>query len=180
VRVLDGLQPEDEGQILLLTENSFSKPETVIRFRMPGKSYFPEEIRAKKLEIINTFRQRFQSIKKTRPGTSIFDAMWMYCKILNEQPSRRRVLCIFSDMRPNMKGVDEKVIATKGDEILLKLSADGLIPDMKSVDVYIQGLSTSGITLPIYKKLVEFWKNYFCKAGANLKCLDIGRNRVIE
>lgn len=181
VRVLDSLKVGDEGQIMLITERTFSKPENVIRFKMPTSAgYFPEEIKRKKAEIMKEFRQRIQNIQRGRAATSIIDGMFMFAKILSEQEAKRRILVIFSDMRQCLPDFNEDTIISKGDMILSQLKGDGLIPPMKGIEVYCMGVSTRDLTLLAYRRLGQFWLNYFSIAGTSLKCYDIGRTHSID
>jgi hypothetical protein len=69
---------------------------------------------------------------------------------------------------------------TRGEEILSSLRGDGLIPDMRGIEVYCRGVSTANFSLKAWKKLEEFWRSYFSMAGATLKCYDMGRTRQID
>jgi hypothetical protein len=180
-KCLDSLKVGDEGQIMLITDQSFSNPENILRFKMPPRAgYFPDEIKRKKAEIIRAYREKVGKIARGRPGTSLVDGMFMFAKILSEQEAKRRILVVFSDMRQCLPDFNEDTIITKGDSILSQLKGDGLIPPMKGIEVYCMGVTTRGLPLLAYRRLGQFWLNYFCAAGASLKCYDIGRTRSID
>ena len=91
-----------------------------------------------------------------------------------------RNLVLFSDMRQFTCEINEDMIAQRGDKIFAKIKADGLIPDMKGIDIYVMGASTAGIRLEKWRKLERFWRKFFAEAGGNLKCYSIGRHPLNE
>jgi len=167
---------------MLITDKSFSRPENVIRFRMPTRAgYFPEEIKRKKAEIIREYRQKAEKIPRGRPGTSIVDGMYLFAKILSEQEGKKLILVIFSDLRQHLPDFNEDTIISKGDQLLSELKGNNLIPRMSGIDVYLQGVSTRDFTLLAWRKLEQFWRAYLVTlAGANLRCYDVGRTRSID
>ncbi len=179
--IIDSLNPCDEIQIMLITQATFSNPEYMIRHTMPSKAgYFNEEVRRKKIEIINEFRKKAETLLKERPATSLIDGIYLFARLLNEQRGRRKVLVILSDMRQFAKEISEDMIAQSGEKIIAKLKAEGLIPDMKGIDIYVMGASTAGMSIEKWKKLERFWTSFFSQTGASLKCYDIGRQLPIE
>lgn len=181
LRIIDSLKPCDEIQIMLITENTFSNPEFMLYETMPSRAgYFNEEVRRKKISLINEFRRKTEKLDIERPATSLIDGINMFAKMCREHADKRQVLVIFSDMRQFTKEINEDMIVQRGDKVLTQLKADNLVPDMRGIEVYVMGVSTANIKIRNWKKLEAFWKNFFCEAGGNLKCYDMGRHQKVN
>jgi hypothetical protein len=184
-RFIENRKPGDAGLITFITAATFTKPEPEyeVHFRMPAKDkigYFGEELKKKKAEVIREFLEKSQKIPKKRPGTALIDGNFMYTKILKEQEAKSKNLIYYSDMRQCAQGINEEAIVKNGDQVVARLKADGLIPNMKGIDVWCMGVSTHGLNVVQYQKIENFWRSFFSAAQANLRCYDFGRSRSIE
>jgi flagellar basal body-associated protein FliL len=180
-----GRKPGDKGLSTIVTEGSFAKrePEYDVHFQMPAKNkvgYFNEEMTKVKRGVIREFLEKSQKIPKKRPGTSLIDAIFMYARILKEQDENLKNLIFFSDMRQCAQGINEESIVKKGDQVVARLKADGLIPNMKGINVWCMGVSSNGLNVFQYQKIENFWRTFFAAAQANLRCYDFGRSRSID
>ncbi|MEI9475070.1 MAG: hypothetical protein WCO26_00625 [Deltaproteobacteria bacterium] len=185
VRFIEGRKPGDAGHATIITEGTFMNPEPEyeVHFRMPAKNkigYFGEEMKKVKAGVIREFLEKSQKIPKKRPGTSLIDAIFMYAKILREQEAKLKNLIFFSDMRQCSQGINEEAIVKIGDQVVARLKGDGLIPNMKGIDVWCMGVSPNGLNVFQYQKIENFWRTFFSAAQANLRCYDIGRSRFID
>ena len=78
------------------------------------------------------------------------------------------------------KDISPVKIASKGRKILGELKAEGVVPDMSSMDVYVMGASTAGLDAKTWMGVKRFWGNYFREAGACLKCYSIQRHWPVD
>jgi hypothetical protein len=185
VRFIEGRKPGDAGLITFITAATFTKPEPEyeVHFKMPAKNkigYFGEELRKRKADVIKEFLEKSRKIPPKREGTSLIDGNFMYAKILREQEAKLKNLIFFSDMRQCTQDINEQSIVRNGDQVVSKLKADGLIPNMKGIDVWCMGVSSNGLNVFQYQKIENFWRTFFSAAQANLRCYDIGRSRFID
>ena len=182
---LEGRKPGDAGYTTIITERTFMnrEPEYEVHFRMPAKDkigYFGEELKKVKAGVIREFLEKWEKIPKKRPGTSLIDGNFMYAKILREHDEKLKNLIFFSDMRQCAQGINEESIVRNGDQVVARLKADGLIPNMKGIDVWCMGVSPNGLNVFQYQKIENFWRTFFAAAQANLRCYDFGRSRSID
>jgi hypothetical protein len=177
LKVVDSLQPCDKIDILLVTEATFSNPEHMITGEMPSKAgYFKEELRRRKIHLMNEFRSKAEKLSNERPATALIDGIWMFARMCQEHRNHEKNLILLSDMRQFTKALDEDVITQNVNAAFSKVKSEQLIPDMKGINVYVMGVSTAGMTVQKWRKLEMFWKKFFAAAGANLKSYDMGRH----
>ena len=102
--MVKGLKPGDVLRSMLITESSFSNPETLsVSLRMPAKvGYFQEDLRRAQSRAIAEFKRKMEEVGYERGGTSILDGIYLYANILQQQdPGLRKVLVLISDMCDN-------------------------------------------------------------------------------
>jgi hypothetical protein len=104
----------------------------------------------------------------------------MYAKILREHDEKVKNLVLFSDMRQCAQGINEDSIVRNADQVIARLKSEGLIPNMKGIDVWCMGVSSNGLNVFQYQKIENFWRTFFAAAQANLRCYDFGRSRSID
>lgn len=176
VKIIRSLRACDEFQLMNITNATFSDPEYVLSYRMPPRTgYFNEEIRKHQLRLVRQFRKMCRSIPKTRPSTSLVEGLYLFSQLLQERSDLDKKLIIISDMLEFSGSFTPHKIASKGGSILEELKVQGLIPDMKGIDVYVLGASTAGLNPIVWAKVRCFWSRFFKEAGANLKCYMVQR-----
>jgi len=183
MRIIESRRPCDEGMVMYIHENTFSGPEFVARFRMPPKEkigYWGEELRRAKSRGIGEYLEKAAKIPRKRCYTELPGGLFLFGKILKEQPHKIKNLVLLSDMRPSTPELNEKMIAERGDKILVHMKANGVIADLRCMNVYVMGFSPVGVRVPVYRALEAFWRGYFEASGCNLRCMDVMYNRQIE
>jgi hypothetical protein len=149
----------------------------MIHHQMPPKAgYFKEEIQRHRLRLIGEFRSMAETVGKKRPATSLIEGLYMFGHLLQERQGMARKLILLSDMLQFTKDVTPEKIALEGDTVLKSLKAEGLIPDMTGIEVYVMGASTAGVDPKTWRGVKGFWVRYFEKTGACLKTYSIQRH----
>jgi len=107
-------------------------------------------------------------------GTDIHDGLLLAQRVFDAYPEAgSRSLVLLSDMversaRLNVARVDDATIAPTIDGF----AADGLIPDLRGVEVYVvgAGVSQGGAGMPADRFLTieRFWQAYLSRSGADL------------
>ncbi|MCJ7817158.1 MAG: hypothetical protein MUP55_04845, partial [Candidatus Aenigmarchaeota archaeon] len=172
-----------EGMVMHIHESTFSSPEYVVQFKMPPKhkiGYWGEGLRKAKSQAINEYLEKSAKIPRKRPYTDLSGGLFLFGKILREQSHKKKNLVLLSDMRPSTQDLNENMIAQKGEQILSQMKVNGLVAELKNVDVYVMGFSPVGLTVPVYKALEMFWRGYFEASGCNLRSMDVTFNRPID
>lgn len=183
IRIMESRKPCDEGMVMHIHESTFSSPEYVVQFKMPPKhkiGYWGEGLRKAKSQAINEYLEKSAKIPRKRPYTDLSGGLFLFGKILREQSHKKKNLVLLSDMRPSTQDLNENMIAQKGEQILSQMKVNGLVAELKNVDVYVMGFSPVGLTVPVYKALETFWRGYFEASGCNLRSMDVTFNRPID
>ncbi len=183
IRIIDSRKPCDEGMIIYIHDAGFSSTQYVVHFKMPPKEkigYWGEEIKRAKAKAISEYLEKSSKIPRKRPSTELVGGIFLFGKILKEQPHKEKSLVLLSDMRPASGGLNGRAIAERGDAILAQMKANGLVADLRGTNVYVMGFSPVGLTLPAYKSLEAFWRGFFETSGCNVRGLDVGYSRPIE
>jgi len=181
IRIIDSLLPGDEFQLMNITQETFSDPEYMIHQRMPSRAgYFKEEIRGHKRRLIAEFREKCESLSKSRPATSILDGLLMFSQLLKERQGFQRKLILISDMLQFAKDITPARIAASGGKVLREIKADGLLPDMTGIEVYVMGASTANVDAKTWMGVKRFWIDYFRESGATLKGYSIQRQWPLD
>jgi hypothetical protein len=183
VRIIESRKACDEGMIMNIHENTFSSPEYVVQFKMPAREkigYWGEELKKARYRAVSEYLEKSAKIPRKRCWTDLPNGIFLFGKILKEQPHKIKNLVLLSDMLPSTPELNENMIAQRGEQILSQMRANGLVADLKGVDCYVMGFSPVGVTVPVYKALEAFWRGYFEASGCNLRSLDVTFNRPIE
>jgi hypothetical protein len=179
LKIMDSLKPGDSIDVMLISEKTFNDPEYLLNAKMPSKTgYFKEHALRAKRSLIREFRAKAEKLSESRCATSIIDGVYLFTELVKESQAERKVLVLLSDMIQTAQNINSDTLSKKGKSIISELKADGLIPDMKGIDVYVMGASTYGMNLTQWTSLKRFWVKYFSAAEANLKSYSIGRGSI--
>jgi|GEM_PF-4030511 len=183
IGIIESMKPGDEGLVMNIHEQTFSNPALVIRFKMPAKDrvgYWGEELKAAKSRAINEYLRKSADIPRNRRWTELPEGIYLFGKILKEQPYKKKNLILLTDLRCSMPDLNEKMIAEKGEQILSRMKASGLVADLQGADVYVMGFTPAGLTINEFKALETFWRGFFQISGCNLRAMDVTYDRKIE
>ena len=179
INMIDGLGAGDTFQLLLITEATWASPEFVMDDEMPSRvGYFKEQIKRWKAKLIREFKAKIGKLPNSRPASSILDGMYLFGQLLSEQNAEKKVLVILSDLRSNSEELSVKEIIANPKKALIKVRDEGLIPDLKGVEVHVMGVSGSCMPVKQWRKLAGFWKSFFAASGCTLKRFSIERHSV--
>jgi len=164
----------DRIQVLGITEDSFSRPHTLLEAQFSdSKGAFGENLAREKLLLLNQWNKI--NLKATAKGTDIFGAV-MLAAIGFSPAEPKKNLIIFSDMRQCARGFDIETPAKIHSEMVMKkVEAAGLIPPLNGVTVKCLGVQSSEKTPAYWMGLRDFWTRYFTKAQGKLTIFSLER-----
>jgi hypothetical protein len=182
IRIVNELKPGDGFATISATDVSFVNPEYLINYQvLPLKAgQWELELRRVKARICSEFVNKIKNMPMERPSTSLLEAVYLAAQILSEGQNLRKALLIIGDMREHRKLLNEDSIFQRGDDILSQMRADGEIPDLAGMDIYILGASTVGLSPMQWGKIRAWWFKLLTSGGGRIVCYDVGRHRQID
>jgi hypothetical protein len=140
--------------------------DNVLKFNRKSKDVEAQVARVKdktKAEVAHVFGKR-----SVAPLTDIFSSLLIAQKLFYDEP-RRKVLVLMSDMIEDNPPYDFERMAWSSatiDKTLGELEAQGLVPKLSGVCVYVSGASAK--TAAIAEHIGRFWQAYFQRTGADM------------
>ncbi len=116
-----------------------------------------------KTEIAHVFAKRYAS-----PQTDIFSSLLIAQKLFYDEP-RRKVLVLMSDMIEDNPPYDFERLSWSSatiEKTLTELDAQGLIPKLQGVCIFVSGASAKSAALA--ENIGRFWQAYFRRTGADM------------
>jgi len=111
---------------------------------------------------------RKESLKPSENGSDIFGFLSRAALIFADDPTGKKQLLLFSDMRHVGRGYNFEIAEGLARARLNELDAQGLIPKLQAVKAWILGAHTYGLTPAHWMKLKNFWSEYLKRSGAEL------------
>lgn len=172
--VRDSIDPGDRFQVIGITEDSFSRPYILLDAVVSkDKGAFGEGLASEKLTLLKRWKQL--DLKANAKATDIFGAV-SYTAISFSPTEPKKFLIILSDMRHCTHGFDLETPAKINiEQVLKKIKASRLVPQLKGVDVKCLGVHSSAKTPAYWMSLKDFWTKYFTMAHAKLKIFSTER-----
>lgn len=171
--VIKTIQPDSRFIVIGATEHSFSTPLILINSKIPREpGFFKEKINSAREKLLKDWREKSKNLKPEFRKSNIFGAVSLGAHLL--EGSNNGKLIIFSDLRHYAIGFDlesPKWLSPK--PLLDKVEEEGLVPELKGVQVFCVGVSSHGKSPKYFKTLREFWTGYFEKSGAILRKYSI-------
>lgn len=115
------------------------------------------------VQVAGMFKQYFAS-----PRTDIFNAIVLAQKLFSDE-GKARVLVLMSDMVEDSQPYNFYRLQWGPDtveKLLGELDANGLVPDLSGVCLYVSGASAD--TAEMAHRVGNFWATYFQRAKANM------------
>lgn len=159
-------------RIVGITDKSFDKPYVILDSKLSKeKGYFSEKLAKEKLAVLNKWKQ--VKLEPKTKSTDIFGAM-ILSSILFGDECRNKKLIILSDLR-NSTGINMEALPQIESGLMQEVEKMGIVADLRNVEVWALGVSTTKKTYQYWNSLKAFWTNYFEISGANLISYSVER-----
>ena len=126
---------------------------------------------------MRTWQRRIEHLHGAFSHSDILGALLLADQLFHERTSGwKDVLVILSDMRQDTTDLNLET-PTKLDAraALGKTEKKDLIARLRNVEVYVLGADNAGRPIVYWKRLREYWLEYFTKAGARVESYSVLR-----
>jgi hypothetical protein len=180
--ILEELQDGDRIVIGTITGRSYIDFKPAIDAEIPKQSIWVNRItyeqnRAKVTKKIRRAVEYLLSTKRGTPHTEIINSLNIADKIFHNEKKRQKILILLSDMIQDSKEYNfdrTKVTNAYTTRIIKYRKKKKLIPDLKTVKVYVAGASASDSKK--FRSIENFWKRYFAATGADFSLQRYGHS----
>jgi hypothetical protein len=163
--------------VIGITGQSFERPYVLLSAELGNdEGYFHERLASAHQELLREWRKRTASLVSRFQRTDLLGALLLTAQLLG--PGRRpTTLVMFSDMRQDTPelNLDDAASLDVG-AAMATVERDGSLPDLKGVEVYALGVDADGKSAAYWRSLQDFWRQYFTKSGATLRCYSMFRD----
>src|SRR5262249_48215639 len=154
--------------VLGIRKDSFGAP-IIFDETVPLESgRFNQRIQAWRLGAIKKWRVQKASLNPGENRSDIFGFLVRAAVIFNDDPNGKKQLIVFSDMRHVGQGYNFEIARGLAKVRIEELDAQGLLPKLPAVKVWILGAHTIGLSPAQWMKLKDFWSEYLKRSGAEL------------
>jgi hypothetical protein len=161
--------------VLAIRKDSFGSP-IIFDDVVPLESgRFGQRLEAWRLIAIKKWRTRKASLNPGENGSDIFGFLMRAAVIFSDDPNGKKLLLVFSDMRHVGQGYNFEVAKGLAKVHIDELDAQGLLPKLQGVKVWILGAHTNGLSPAHWMKLKDFWCEYLKRSGAELMIFSPSR-----
>jgi hypothetical protein len=145
----------------------------------PG--YFGERLGVARNKLVGVWKQRSARLQPSFASTDILGALFLASQIFSQQPSgaERRILVLFSDMRNHTRDLDLE-LTSQMDAMRAHVKSSPVPVDLAGVRVCVLGMDGAGKPLNYWKRLEEFWMEYFRDSGSALSSFSHLRELTIS
>jgi hypothetical protein len=165
--------------ILGIIKDSFGSP-TIFDDAVPLESgRFGQRLEEWRLHAIKKWRVRKESLTPSENGSDIFGFLSRAALVFADDPNGKKRLIVLSDMRHFGQGYNFENMNGLAKARIDELDAQGLVPKLQGVKVWILGAHTNGLSPAHWMKLKDFWTEYLKRSGAELMIFSPSR-RVPE
>jgi hypothetical protein len=179
--IIRHLPANTELAVIGVSGNSFGSPYVLLQGKTPSEpGYFKEKIKKARDKLLRDWIDNSSKLKPTFETTDLFGALAVASQLKGKPPGRS-ILIIYSDMQQDDNGsFDFDKAKTILPDWVSKAEKQGLIAELRGVDVYCLGVTAGQKSLPYWNTLQGFWKEYFKKSRVDLKKFTISRDFQFE
>jgi hypothetical protein len=173
--IRDQKDPGTRIVVLGIREDSFGSP-IIFDEAVPlvfGR--FGQRLEEWRLRAIKKWRARKESLNPGENGSDIFGFLARAAVIFSDDPNGKSRLLVFSDMRHVGQGYNFEMARGLAKARIDELDAQGLVPKLQGVKVWIFGAHTNGLSPSHWTKLKDFWSNHLKRSGAELMMFSPSR-----
>ncbi|MBI3825646.1 MAG: hypothetical protein HY294_06610 [Candidatus Rokubacteria bacterium] len=164
-----------ELRVLAVDDASFGRA-PLFRALSPAEAgRFGEYLDDWRSAALRAWKKRAANLKPLARGSDVIGAVSRAAIEFEEAPGATRRLLILSDMRQVGRGLNFEKPMGDSKQILERVKREGMIPELRSVEVWALGVDTRGIEESHWRRLKVFWSEFFKGAGADLKAFSPNR-----
>jgi hypothetical protein len=160
-----------------ITDRSFSEPYVLLSAQVTNEAgYFKEKIAAAHVQLAQEWQRRCKGLVAHFRQTDLLGSLVLTSQLFQGSGGGRNVLVIFSDMRHETKGLNlsrSQMVPVAA--LLQQTEKQGLVADLRNVDVYVLGVDGAGKQVSYWNSLRQFWLAYFEKAHASMRAYSMLR-----
>ena len=183
-KILSSLQGGDRVIGDKIADNPLAQATYPVNLNIPAYSIFGDETERKEnaqagralasSAALNLFNSQNREIGKTK----ILDSLRLAEQAFASYPGyRKKILVVFSDMIEDSDNYSFQDLDLTSDKIAEIIKAQGILPDLKGVKVYVSGATastTGGLKTNKITSIKAFWLAYFSACGASLAPSNYG------
>jgi hypothetical protein len=169
--ILSALPVGTKVTVIGITEDSFATPYVVFSAAMAkDEGYFKERLAKGHAALMHAWQERSARLAPSCASTDIMGALLVASEVFQGVPKgHRKMMIILSDMRQATHTVNlEHVSVVETSATMERVVDNGLLADLRDVDVYAEGVDGAGESVAYWQSLHDFWKTYFASARATL------------
>lgn len=177
VEGLIGRAPAGGSRIVVLAicARSFGSPPLLAEVSPLAPGRFGEYLDQWRRSTVERWRNVARTLKPTAKGTDLFGALAQAEIEFEAVPTATKRLVVLSDMRHVGRGLNLERSVAEPLALVKKVHAKRLIPRLEGVRVWALGVHTAGFDEHQWRRLKEFWVEYFKQAEAELKAFTPNR-----
>jgi hypothetical protein len=180
-KIFENLQDGDRIVVGTITGRSYIDFKPAVDAEIPKQSIWVNRITyeqklAKTQKNIRAEVEKLLSAKRGTPRTEIINSLNIADKIFHNE-KRQKILILLSDMIQDSKEYNfdrTKVTNAYTTRIIKYRKKKKLIPDLKTVKVYVAGASASDSRK--FRSIEKFWNRYFAATGADFSLHRYGHS----
>jgi len=170
--IIKQVEPGTHLRVVGITDKSFDKPYIILDSTLSKeKGYFSEKLAKEKLAILNKWNQ--VKLEPNTKSTDIFGALILSSILFGEESCDKKLI-ILSDLR-NSTNINMEAMLQVKPSLMQEVENKALIADLRDVEVWALGVSTTRKTYQYWNSLKIFWKNYFEISKAFLISFSVER-----
>ena len=163
---------ESRVWVLTISTDSFGGSHEIVEgWTAQAHGIFTDDLTRARQQLASTFESRSSGMAPTAAGTDIFGGLWRLKVLFESSPSlgQTRTIHIFSDMVNETTDFNMRaLIADRPEQMLERAKVNGLLVPLDGYQIYIHGVSPSGLSAREWNKVKAFWERYFEAVGAKL------------
>ncbi len=181
-KIFQNIQDGDRIVVGTITGRSYIDFKPAVDAEIPKQSIWVNRItyeqhHAKTMKTIRNAVDYLLSAKRGTPHTEIINSLNIADKIFHNEKKRQKILIILSDMIQDSKEYNfdrVKVTNAYTTRIIKARKNKKLIPNLKTVKVYVAGASASDSKK--FRSIEKFWNRYFIATGADFSLQRYGHS----
>jgi hypothetical protein len=181
-KIFQNLQNGDRIVVGTITGRSYIDFKPVVDAEIPKRSIWDNRIAyeqnlTKTKKNIKASVEKLLSARRGTPRTEIINSLNIADKIFHNEKERQKILIVLSDMIQDSREYNfdrVKVTNAYTNKIIKARKKQNLLPDLKTVKVYVAGASASDSKK--FRSIEKFWNRYFAATGANFSLQRYGHS----
>jgi hypothetical protein len=181
-KIFQNLQNGDRIVVGTITGRSYIDFKPTVDAEIPKRSIWDNRIAyeqnlTKTKKNIKASVEKLLSARRGTPRTEIINSLNIADKIFHNEKERQKILIVLSDMIQDSREYNfdrVKITNAYTNKIIKARKKQNLLPDLKTVKVYVAGASASDSKK--FRSIEKFWNRYFIATGADFSLQRYGHS----